>query len=227
MKLSVWERIVATNLPFILIGVIALYALGRWDASVDARWDAWRGHVDHQLAALERFRAGQDSLKALQEEAEARVAALGVLVTAQASEIAGYEAAVARDSAASADAEIAELLPGLRLRLIADNSFATDSIGVRFLDSLRNKALSAPLVPLLRTQVETLREQGDELRRALLLAGERADSSDARVIVLEGLLEEGRRLSTCKVARFIPCPSRGMMFLGGVLAGVAVTLAVH
>jgi hypothetical protein len=222
-------RFLAVNGPSILIGVVAIYLLGRWDASESIRLANWLEETDeHVEDGLEwlRYRVERDSLLNEQEKAEARVAALGRLVAAQTSEIADYEAAVAHDSAASADAEIADLLPHLKLTLIAENTFATDSIGVRFLDSLRIKALNAPLVRLLRQQNETLVDQRTELQRALLLAGKRADSADARVIVLEDLLEEGRRLSTCKIAGFLPCPSRGMMFIGGALAGVTVALAL-
>jgi hypothetical protein len=226
-------RFLSVNGPIILIGVVALYALGRWDASVDARWTAWRDHVDRQLETVKDFRARQDSLKREQEKAEARVAALDVQLADQRRALSELEGMIARDSAASADAEIVELLPRLHLKPVLginpgtlSEYFATDSAGVRFLEGLRMDALQAPLVPMLRKKVRTVRQQLTETQRALLLAGERADSADARVIILEGLLEEGRRLSECHIDPFelIPCPSRGMMFIGGAVAGVTVAL---
>jgi uncharacterized coiled-coil protein SlyX len=190
-------RFVAVNGPIILVGVVVIYALGRWDASESTRLANWleetEQHVENGLEWL-RYRVERDSLLQEQKKAEARVAVLDVQLADQRRALSELEGMIARDSAASADASIADLLPKLKLEPIPGGRYATDSTGVRFLEELRMDALQAPLVPVLREQVRMLEDQRAELRRALLLADERADSSDARVIVLEGLLEEGRRL---------------------------------
>ena len=65
-----------------------------------------------------------------------------------------------------------------------------------------------------------------ELRRGLGFAAERADSSGARVAQLETLLREGQKLSECRILFLLPCPSRGLSFVGGVAVAAAAVVAV-
>lgn len=53
----------------------------------------------------------------------------------------------------------------------------------------------------------------------------RAMLAENRVSLLEPLVAEGQRLSRCRVLVLIPCPSRPVVFLGGVVVG-AVGVAV-
>ena len=210
-------------LALVLSGLV-IYLLGRWDQSIDETWETWQRAVDQSLEAGEAYRAHQDSLKRDQEAAEARARELALRVAAQESEITALEREFARDSAASVASSIAELLPRLRLQPIERDLYATDSAGVRFLEGLRLESLKAPIVPVLREQVQSLLLRSTGLETALRLASERADSAGARVVHLEGLLGEGQKLARCHIDPFdlVPCPSRKLSFVLGV--GTALVL---
>src|SRR3990172_4428693 len=48
---------------------------------------------------------------------------------------------------------------------------------------------------------------------------QRAGLSEARAQRLDSLLRQGVKIQTCRIAGFLPCPSRGLAFLGGAIGG--------
>lgn len=204
------------------IGGALLYVLGRWDESIDTRWELHRAAVDRALEDAHRARAREDSLRSLQLMAHARADSAERLAGVQVSAIAELEAEVERENEISVTSSIAEILPKLHLHPIDDNLFGTDSSGVRFLEGLRRDSFRALLVSPLQEHVRTLGQEKDALREALWLANERADSAGARALQLEGLLRENQKLTSCHLDPFglVPCPRRGLTFVAGVALGV-------
>lgn len=47
----------------------------------------------------------------------------------------------------------------------------------------------------------------------------RAGLAEARAERLDSLLRAGVKIQTCRIVGFLPCPSRGVAFLGGVIGG--------
>ena len=205
-----------------LVGGALLYALGRWDQAVDAKWELHRAAVDRALEDGERAQAREDSLRDLQLTAEARADSAERLAGIQASAIAELQADVDREVEISVASSIADILPKLRMRPIGSDLYGTDSSGVRFLEGLRLESFEALLVPPLREHVQTLNVEIYELRNSLIWANERADSTDARALQFEELLREGRELTECRILWLVPCPSRGVMFVGGVGLGLVL-----
>jgi hypothetical protein len=227
MKLEDLKKsLAAVSVPSALVlvmGAMILYLIGRWSQSIDTAWAAHRAAVDQALEAGKDYRVWRDSVQAQQLAAEARAAGLDSAVRRQTEALEEMKGQIARDSAASATSSIAELLEGLRLRPIGREMYGTDSAGVRFLEGLRLQALKAPLVPRLEAVRDSLQLQVEAVRQALGFASQRADSAEARAIELEGLLEEGQKLGQCRIIGFIPCPSRTVVFIGGVVIGASVT----
>jgi len=206
-----------------LVGGALLYALGRWDQAVDAKWELHRAAVDRALEDGKRARAREDSLRDLQLAAEVKADSLAQSASVQAAVIAELKADVDREAEISVTSSIADILPKLHMRPIGRDLYGTDSSGVRFLEGLRLESLKAFLVPPLRKHVQTLNSEIYKLRNSLIWANERADSAGARAVRFEELLREGQELMECRIMWLLPCPSRGVMFVAGVGFGVAVS----
>lgn len=204
-----------------LLGGGLLYALGRWDEAVDAKWELHRAAVDRALEAGERARAREDSLCDLQLAAEARAAEAERVAEIQASAITELEAEIDRETEISAAASLADILPKLRMRPIGRDLYGTDSSGVRFLEKFRLESMKAQLVSPLQEHVQTLGIEITELRNSLIWANDRANSAGARALQFEELLQEGQQLMECRILWLLPCPSRGVMFVAGVAVGAA------
>jgi len=207
-----------------LVGGALLYALGRWDQAVDAKWELHRAAVDRALKDGKHARAREDSLRVLQLGAEARADSAERLAQLQASAIAKLQAAVDRETEISVASSIADILPKLRMRPIGHDLYGTDSSGVRFLEQLRLESFQALLVPPLQELVREHGRERDALRDALWLANARADSAGARAVRFEELLRESQKLTSCRIAWVLPCPSRGVMFVAGLAVGAAAVM---
>lgn len=209
----------------VVLGLAVIYLLGRWDSSIDTALAAYNKTVDLALDQTRDYRAWRDSMLAEQAAREAEAAERDRTIARQGSAIARMRDRIAEDSTVSARSSVAELLEGLHLRPIHRGTYGTDSAGVRFLEGLRLQALKAPLVDSLIAQRDTLKSQIETVREALGIANTRADSADAWHDRLTGLLEEGQKVRGCRIAGFIPCPSRPVIFVGGLVIG-GTTVAI-
>jgi DNA repair exonuclease SbcCD ATPase subunit len=132
--------------------------------------------------------------------------------------------AVELEALATADtAQAAARSHGRRLTALLDSLEAVlppDTSGPSLAD------LVAEVRAEYEVEIERRELESQELRRALLTAGQRAKTAEARVLKLEGLLERGQRITTCKIAGLLPCPSRTTSLISGViLGGIAVYAA--
>lgn len=218
-------RRVLPPLGLILLGALLLYGLGRWDQALDERARAHQARVDRVLAAGAAYRARQDSLRQAERGALEAARALAGQARVAEARIRRLEGDRRADSAAVAAAAVDSLAGLLGLTVGPVGRWGTDTAGVRRLAQLRIRALRGDsAIPALEDLVALERERADSLERAVLTAGIRADSAEARVVVLEGLLEERRRLGRCRIVGLLPCPSRTTTLVLGIGVGLAAGL---
>jgi len=194
-----------------------------WEGGLSEREALHRLAVREVLAGSKAWRRQVDSLRAREGAALAQARAL-----ARDREVGRVALARLRDSLvlearSASGAPVVRLAEALGLVGIGNNRWATDSAGVRRLESLRLRAVEGELViPALERQVGRLEAEVDQLLVAHAAASERAERAEARIQVLEPLLQEAQRLRRCRIAGLLPCPSRTVAFLGGVLVTVAI-----
>ena len=113
--------------------------------------------------------------------------------------------------------EVASTRALLRDAQADDADAATVRLALRFADST---------IVALEAELEARQQLTIELRGLVALERQRADNAEARIGILEGLLEEGQKVSQCRIAGFIPCPSRGLVavvaFVGGAFSYAAL-----
>lgn len=214
----------------VLAGLIVLYAIGRWDGRIsqDEREHEERYRAAMALAAP--YHAMVDSLKGVRDSLRKVDAALA-LQERQTSELLLQLESVSQAEVDSlARTPVSDLLPSLRLRPIVatsgDTLYGTDADGVRFLASgmLRlgqaERQLSAvrDLANTRGLRIQTLTQEVGTVQTAL-------DSAQARLALIEPLLEESNRLrrQKGKWLGFIPKPPPEITFLVGVTVGYVVT----
>ena len=224
MKTELLGRITVTNLPLIVVGIFLVYLMNRWDNTINDQLDAYKVEIRRGLEAGQRTRVVLDSLERLKDAAQARADTFGTRVRVLSGQVASLTQEFVEDSTASANSPIKDLLAGLKLRPIHRDLYGTDSVGVRFLENLRIGAVRGGLVPLLEAQTTQLGNQLSETQRALLLANEQVDTLEAQVASYEDILHQGEELGTCHIDPFglIPCPSRTVAFVGGLVVGGAI-----
>jgi hypothetical protein len=97
----------------------------------------------------------------------------------------------------------------------------------RWIDSAKQalppaESLPASVVTLMAEQDTAMVLCGEiipHLHRAVLACNARATLAQARVDTLEALLARGVKETRCRVGGFLPCPGRGVAFLGGAILG--------
>ena len=188
--------------PYLLLAAVALgvfYLLGRWEADMDSKFAQWSADVDRQLGEV------REAYQRRQQELGDSIA----LVESRADSI---EAAADRRAESLAH-EVASTRALLRDAQADDADAATVRLALRFADST---------IVALEAELEARQQLTIELRGLVALERQRADNAEARIGILEGLLEEGQKVSQCRIAGFIPCPSRGLVavvaFVGGAFS---------
>lgn len=212
-----------------LIGValLVLYALGRWDARVSAEFRELRDDTRIVLALGKVARRRSDSLRLLEREAIDQAALRKSLEDRLETRLEELSEMDSTETIAARDLSVEDLLPSLRLAPIRSDEggfhYGTDSSGVRFLANrmLRLDQLERRLPVVVR--LAESRDSSLTLWQAAAAAAQvRADSAESRVVALEGLLEEWQATTSCKILWLIPCPSRGLAFVGGAAATIAI-----
>jgi len=221
-----WARLAL----LVTLGAALLYGLGRWDQAISDRARQLEDDTRAALRLTQLLRAQRDSLRAIEDSLVAVDSALAVQERRATVALRELAALDRREMDSVAAASVASLLPALRLRPFisgADTLYATDETGVRVLagrllrlDQVERELAQTRVVATTRTQrIATL-----EL--ALGAAQLRADTAEARVRVLEPLLERWQAQRECRILWLVPCPSRTMAFVLGAGVGVAGTLAL-
>lgn len=213
----------ARAITLVLLGVVILYGLGRWDSSIDRRLQELKAETAAVLDLIEARRAWVDSVRALEDSLGAADAALALQerrTRATLRELAARDTAVVEWAESS---PVDSLLPLLRMRplqLDTTTWYATTEAGVRLL------ARGMLRVPVLDRRVEELgslaatRLSRIETLTTLGLASRvRADSLQADLDRAVPVMEAWQKHSGCKILGFIKCPSRTTALVIGVLAG--------
>jgi len=223
------QAVPKSRLPILLIiiGAIAIYLIGRWDNGISEAQRQHQANVSQALEAGKRYRILQDSLRIHIEQLDARDSSLSADLTRSRQRV----QELVRSSAEALDtAQIGplhSLLPPLKLVQVAPNIFRTDSLGVRHLAILRVEAERGTLlVPQLQGQIAILSNRVSVMQERIDLTDQGLEAAELRVVELEDLLEEGQRLSQCKIMGLISCPSRTASFLGGVGITLLAVIAV-
>jgi hypothetical protein len=210
----------------IAIGAVVLYAVGRWDQRLTDRDAEQRAAVTAILKSRRAYWSRVDSLRAVQDAAEAKARRLRALAHLLGDSLRALSDSLARHSDSLSRAPLGEALAGLPLRALGPDRFETDSTGARQIAQFKAKADEAVvLIPALRKLAEVAQARADTLELVALPAARlRADSAEARILTLERLLEADRRLHRCRIAALIPCPSRVTAYvLGLATAALIVT----
>ena len=93
-------------------------------------------------------------------------------------------------------------------------------------DSLSRVADTAQTIGPYREALIAANNVGATCRATLAVADSgwstcavRARLAEARAAKLDSLLRQGLKVQTCRVLGLLPCPSRGLVFLGGAVGG--------
>ena len=228
-----WSKLIGPSARIgavVLAGLIVLYAIGRWDGRIsqDEREHEQRYQAAMRSAAA--YHAMADSMVEVQDSLRKVDEALA-LQEQQTSELLLQLAAVDKAEMDSlARTPVSDLLPQLRLRPIqrvgGDTVYATDADGVRYLAGRMLRLVQSERESAtLRTLVDIRSDRITVLSRTVGTLQTRVDSAEARIKILEPLLEESNRLRKKKGKwfGFIPKPPPALTFLAGVTLGIVVT----
>lgn len=211
-----------------LIGValLVLYALGRWDARVSAEFRELRTETSVVLALGKIARRRSDSLRLLERTALAQAAELQQLEDSFERQLEELRSVDSTELEAARNIALEDLLPPLRmqpLQIAHTIAYVADSAGVRFLSGrmLRLSQLERRL-PVIDSLATSRGRHVSLLEAAQAATQARADSAENRIVALEGLLEDWQATTSCKILWLIPCPSRGLAFVGGAVATTLV-----
>ncbi len=231
-EVAPWARIVT----LIILGTVVIYGIGRWDARI-SRDDALLAQQTRAiLSSAKASRSWRDSLRRVETLVRERDTELAAVAARHRRDLARLTRVDQVEVATLARTPLDSLLPPLRMRPIQLPPvggarpvvvYATDSTGVRFLSGRMLR-----LGQLRRAAVTRDSLVGTQAARLLLLeagfaaATLRGDSSEARLLEVEPLLERFLKRVTCRILWLIPCPSRTTSFVVGVIAGGAVAVAL-
>lgn len=211
------------------ISLVILYGLGRWDSMVSARYSELRQdtRVIMDLGKVARRRS--DSLRLLEREALAQARTNRRLEDSLETSLGSLAETDLQEVADLRDVAVWDLLPPLQMQPIQGHETqiaSIDSAGVRFLSRrmLRLDQLERRL-PIVESLASSQGRSLTLFEAAASAAQTRADSAEDRVVDLEKLVVRWQAASTCKILLFLPCPSRGLSFVGGV-AAAAVAVVV-
>lgn len=226
-----WARIVT----LIVLGTVIIFGIGRWDQRIAAQDAVLVAQTKAILATSRTARMWRDSLRGVEDLVRERDAQLAAAAARHRSELARLAEVDQVEVEQLARTPLDDLLPSLRMRPIRPPDagdpqprivYATDSAGVRFLSGrmLRLAQLeraAAPLDSLVDTQAARIRL----LAAGLAAASLRGDSSEARLAIMEPLLERHLKRLECRILWLVPCPSRTTAFVLGAVVGGALILS--
>jgi len=213
----------------LIVGLWVLRELDHWSWRVDAKWEAHNAAVNHALGHMREMHARfSDSLRTVEQHSRATADSLQRVADERSVRLAHVRDSLKGVERVEDSGPLETVISHLGMRQIDTDTYATDSTGVRRLNQFRQLALRYETeVPLLEEMVRQERARADAIWEALTASNERADSSEARVNTLEELLAEGQALRRCRIAGFLPCPSRTTSLVLGVLTGVGVAIALR
>ena len=225
-------------LTIVVVGVLGLILLGKWDGAISASDRAHAEVVRAHLGSLRSFNVRQAEWREAQAEWESRAQ------TALADADSLRAARIRREAAETPPTPIAAVLSesdgvSVNPEWHGDTAqigfvpavgwsrtgwMVLDSNGVGWLRQLHaDKAKGDTLLIDSKLEGLRLRESNDALDRAILLAGMRADTTDAILATSTELLGETLKRMECTIVLGIRCPSRTTSFIvGTVLGAVAV-----
>ncbi|MCP4900526.1 MAG: hypothetical protein GY906_26485 [bacterium] len=213
-----------------LAGVIVIYAIGRWDGRISQREREHEIQYRAAMGTAHAFHRMLDSVAGFTDSLRKADEALA-LQERRTSELLRELDAIAQAEVDSlASTAVADLLPSLRMRPIqranGDTVYAADEDGVRFLSGRllrlaqvqRQLDAQRDLADTRATRIANLLVQTATLATAL-------DTAQARINILEPLLEESNRLRKQKGKWFglIPKPPPEIALLVGVVTGIVIT----
>lgn len=228
MKLPTFSQL--PKLPALSTLVLAAAAVWAAFALIGGRRQAARE------AVYEAEAHGHFALAKLEHAAIARLVAQRDSALATADRVAGERAAARgalgrlRDSlqvatAVAASRPIDQVAAGLGLRAIGPDLWGGDSLAVRALDRIRQRALAAAATGrLLERQLAQADTEATALRRALVAATARGDRLQSYADTADVLIKRGLALQSCHILWLLPCPSRAE---SAVLGAVATLLTIH
>lgn len=214
------------------ISLVILYGLGRWDGLVSARYSELRDDTRVILDLGKAARRRSDSLRLLERAALAQAQTVKRLEDSLETRLGSLDARDLQEVADIQSLSLRALLPPLRMQPIVSEgqiSYATDSAGVRFLSGrmLRLSQLERRL-PVADSLARSRAGHVVLLEAASGAASARADSAESRVGDLEKQLERWLDASSCHILLpFIPCPSRGLSFVGGVAVTIVAVVLIR
>lgn len=214
------------------LAMLVIYALGRWDARVSTQLKELRDDTRVVLALGKVARRRSDSLRLLEREAIEQASLLKALEDSLETRLEELSEMDSAETDTARDLSVEDLLLPLRLAPIESVAgrilYGTDSAGVRFLARrmLRLGQLERRLPVVER--IAASRNASITLWQAVAAAARaRADSAESRIVVMEGLLEDWQSTTSCKILWLIPCPSRGLAFVGGAAATIVIFVAAN
>lgn len=212
------------------IGLLGIYALGRWEARVDAGDAALEAQTRSVLAQARVSRVLRDSLRETEDALLLRDAEIADATARHRRSLAALVEQGRREVEELEVQPVDSLLRSLRMRPIRVSPdttlYATDSSGVVV---LARGMLRLHQLDRQRVVLDSLAAADSTRIAGLILvvatARLRADTAESDLAVSQALLEGWLNRSQCRILWLIPCPSRTVTLLVGVAAGgVAIAL---
>jgi hypothetical protein len=213
------------------IGLLGIYALGRWEARVDAGDAALEAQTRTVLAQARVSRVLRDSLREVEDALLLRDQEIADATARHRRSLAALVEQGRREVEELEVQPVDSLLRSLRMRPIRVSPdttlYATDSSGVVVLarGMLRLHQLDRQRVVLdSLAAADATRIAG--LVLVVATARLRADTAESDLEVSQALLEGWLNRSQCRILWLIPCPSRTVTLLVGVAAGGVAILVL-
>ncbi len=226
-EVAPWARIVT----LIILGTAVIYGIGRWDQAISANEAQLAQQTRAILETAGAARSWRDSVSSFAVVLRERDAELALVERRHKAELGRLDSLARVEVATLARTPLDDLLPALRLSPIQLHPeqhsvvYATDSAGVRF---LAGRMLRLAQLESRQAHTDSLAHTRDLRIRILSAAVDaaqlRGDRAEARILILEPLLERYLRVRQCRILWLVPCPSRTTSFVVGVIAGGVVVL---
>ena len=213
------------------IGLLGIYALGRWEARIDAGDVALESQTRVVLAQARVSRVLRDSLREVEDALLLRDAEIADATARHRRSLAALVEQGRREVEELEVQPVDSLLRALRMRPIRAGPdtvlYATDSSGVVV---LARGVLRLHQLERQRVELDSLAASDSTRIAGLVILGRtarlRADSAEEDLEVSQALLEGWLNRSQCRILWLLPCPSRTVTLLVGVAAGGVAVLAL-